>query len=253
MFVITGGGSGLGQALALNLAKRGKNVLIIGRRVHLLEETAQHSSLIKSLCADLSTQEGINSVVSEVCEIGKINALINNAGSLQPIAPLASIKKEEWVSSFNINLNAPLFLTQKLYPQLVDGRVLNIGSGAAYFPIQGWAAYCTSKAALAMLTQCWQLESNQVSFASVMPGIIDTEMQALARVAEHMDNKQTQFYNNLKQRNQLLSTETVAEFLTWLLLDLDKDRYQSKEWDIYDTSHHEHWLQAPHQVPHWEE
>ncbi|RUR11162.1 SDR family NAD(P)-dependent oxidoreductase [Legionella sp. km772] len=252
MFIITGGGSGLGKALAHSLASRGKSVLIVGRRLEPLKETGSFSPLIDFLCADISTPEGIQLVVRRVADIAQITALINNAGSLQPIAPLRELEGARWHKTLSTNLDAALFLPQKLYKQLINGRVLNIGSGAAYFAIKGWATYCVSKAALSMLTKCWQLESEQVAFASVMPGIADTDMQALAREAAHMDSEQTNFYKNLKHNNRLVSSETVAEFLTWILLEVDNQTYQSKEWDIYDTSHHAAWLRAPHEVPHWE-
>lgn len=252
VFIITGGGSGIGKALALALAKRNKSVLIIGRREQLLQETASESSLIQYLCTDLSTQEGLNAVREFVENKPYISALINNAGTLQPVVPLSEITPEAWHQTLNTNLDAALFLPQKLYRQLTNGRVLNISSGAAYFAIKGWAAYCVSKAALSMLTQCWQLESDAVAFASVKPGIIDTDMQALARVGLNMDEAQVTFYNRLKQNNHLITPETVAEFLVWLLLDVDEKTYKSREWDIYDMTHHKLWLKAPHQVPHWE-
>lgn len=252
MFIITGGGSGLGKALAHSLARRGKSVLIVGRRQELLQETAAFSPLIDYFCVDISTPEGIDSLVARV-DKEPIAALINNAGSLKPIVSLTELARDDWHKTLNTNLDAALFLPQKLYKQLINGRVLNIGSGAAHFAIKGWATYCVSKAALAMLTQCWQLESDKVAFASVMPGIADTDMQALAREAAYMDAEQTNFYKHLKDNNRLVSSATVAEFLTWLLLEVDSKTYQSKEWDIYDSSHHAAWLRAPHEVLHWEE
>lgn len=252
MFVITGGGSGIGRALALALSKRGKSVLIIGRREQQLQETASSSSLIQYLCADVSTYEGIESIKNYLDSTQHISALVNNAGTLDPIAALTDIEPKAWQNIINTNLSASLFLPQQLYTQLINGRVLNIGSGAAYFPIKGWAGYCVTKAALSMLTRCWQLESQYIAFASVMPGIIDTEMQAIARKGLHMDPNHVDFYVRLKQQNKLITTETVAEFLTWLLLDTDRGKYVSKEWDIYDKSHHSAWLKPPHQVIHWE-
>jgi NAD(P)-dependent dehydrogenase (short-subunit alcohol dehydrogenase family) len=139
-----------------------------------------------------------------------------------------------------------------MYHKLAGGRVLNIGSGAAYFPIKGWAAYCVSKAALSMLTRCWQLESKIVAFTSVMPGIIDTDMQVIARSDMNPDMEHSGFYKKLKEDNRLVSPDTVAAFLTWLLLDVDKEIYVSQEWDIYDTKHHQDWLKLPNQVPHWD-
>jgi benzil reductase ((S)-benzoin forming) len=252
VFIITGGGSGIGKTLALALAKRGKSVLIVGRRESLLQETASVSPLIKYLCADVSTSEGIQSIKKFVENVPHIKGLVNNAGTLYPLIGLNDMKLEEWRNTLNTNLDAPLFLSQILYDKLTNGRVLNIGSGAAYFAIKGWSAYCVSKAALAMLTQCWQLESKSVAFASVKPGIIDTDMQVIAREGLNMDPEHVHFYKRLKQNNRLISTETVAEFLTWLLLDTDSATYASQEWDIYDTAHHSDWLKPPHQVLHWD-
>ncbi|MCL9683913.1 SDR family NAD(P)-dependent oxidoreductase [Legionella maioricensis] len=252
MFIITGGGSGIGKALALALAKRGKSVLIVGRREQLLEETASFSSLIKYFCADVSTSEGLHSIKTFIDNIPQIEGLVNNAGTIAPLAAIKDIQLEEWHRALNTNLDAPLFLPQILYDKLTNGRVLNIGSAAAYFAVKGWTAYCVSKAALAMLTQCWQLESKSVFFASVKPGIIDTEMQAIIRQGSNMAPEDVDFYKRLKQNNRLITPETAAEFLTWLLLDIDRDTYISQEWDIYDTAHHVDWLRSPHQVLHWE-
>jgi len=100
-----------------------------------------------------------------------------------------------------------------------------------------------------MLTRCWQLECSDMAFASVMPGIIDTDMQAVIRQASHMDQAKIDFFIRLKRNNQLLSPATVAIFLCWLLLDIDKTQYVSQEWDIYDQTHHQAWLVPPHIVP----
>lgn len=252
MYIITGGGSGIGKALALALAACEMPVLIIGRRLECLEQTAAASSLIEYLCADISTHEGLDLVLKRAEAFSHIDGLINNAGTLNPLVPLNELSLRDWHQSFKTNVDAPLILSQKLYDKLTNGRVLNIGSGAAYFPIKGWAAYCVTKAALSMLTQCWQLESDSVAFSSVMPGIINTDMQALARSGQAMDASQVAFYNQLKERNSLVEPEVVAAFLMWLLLDVDSATYSSKEWDIYDTTHHKGWLKPPHHVPHWE-
>lgn len=252
MYVITGGGTGIGRALALELAFRGKSVLIIGRRAQALEDTASNSPLIQCLCADVSSAEGIESIKNFLKNTPAIDGLINNAGILEPLVPLKEMQVHDWQQVLKTNLDAALFLPQQLQAQLAHGRVMNIGSGAAYFPIKGWAAYCVSKAALSMLTRCWQLESESIAFASVMPGIADTHMQVIARDPQQMDPEQVRFYNKLMTHNRLVSVETVALFLAWLLLDVDKTTYVSQEWDIYETSHHKAWLKPPHQVLHWD-
>ena len=67
-----------------------------------------------------------------------------------------------------------------------------------------------------------------------------------------MDPADVDFHKRLKQNNRLIAPETVAEFLSWLLLDIDRDTYVSQEWDIYNTDHHADWLRPPHKVLHWE-
>jgi benzil reductase ((S)-benzoin forming) len=252
VFVVTGGGRGIGRALALALAARGQSVCIVGRCESDLIHTAALSALIDYVCADVSLPEGRQRVKTHVCHRPVIQGLIHNAGVIEPMLPIGEIDEPAWQQCMATNVNAPLFLTQLLMDQLTQGRVLNISSGAAHFPVAGWAPYCVSKAALSMLTQCWQLESTNTAFASVMPGIIDTEMQTKIRKAHHMHPDKRDFFKRLKQDDRLLTPETVAAFLCWLLLDMDAIQFGSKEWDIYDTNHHRAWLVPPHDVPAWE-
>lgn len=248
MFVITGGGSGIGTALAHNLASRGNDVFIIGRREAPLKETAKNFPLITYKALDISTSKGRDTLVQQLAKTN-IKGLVHNAGIIDPICPLAFIEDQAWQKILDTNLNAPFFLTKALLPQLEQGRVLHISSGAAHFPVKSWGGYCVSKAAISMLTRCWQIESEHVAFASVKPGIIDTDMQALIRHSETMDKAKFEFFHNLKKENKLLSTATVAAFLTWLLLDIPHTRFSTQEWDIYDTTLHHDWLKPPHHVP----
>lgn len=255
MFVITGGGSGIGRALAVELAKRGNQVMIVGRRDGVLEETAGISPLITACCADVSTTSGRKIIVEALKNTQSLQGLIHNAGVIDPIIPIAEIAESDWEQAMATNLNAPLFLTQLLLSKLnKQGRVMHIGSGAAYFPVSAWAPYCVSKAALSMLTRCFQLEFGyeHTAFTSVMPGIIDTEMQAVIRNAQSMHPKKLEFFHRLFTEKKLLSADTVAQFLVWLLLTIPSGEYASKEWDIYDKSHHKSWLKAPYHVPYLE-
>lgn len=249
MFVITGGGSGLGRALTLALVKRNKKVLIVGRREERLQKTAALSPLIDYLSADVSTELGLNQIVCALKNQNNLEGLINNAGTLDPIIPITQIEASQWHQTMKTNLDAALFLPQKLQTQLSNGRVLNVSSGVAHFAVPNWASYCVSKAALSMLTLCWQEESNDIAFASVMPGIVDTEMQELARENDQMDEAKRLFFQNLKTTGKLLACDTVAEFLVWLLLETTAEQFSAQEWDVYDTSHHSFWLKAPHSVP----
>lgn len=251
MFVITGGGTGIGAALARHLAGLGEPVLVTGRRLEPLKALASESKWIDYFVADVSKDDGRRSLAAHLAGQSRIKALVHNAGIIEPIAPIESIQLAQWQQIMATNVEAPLFLSQLLLQQLRGGRVLNIGSGAAHFPVQGWTAYCVSKAALHMLTQSWQLECRDPLFASVMPGIIDTDMQAVIRQAESMAADKKQFFLDLYAQGRLVSPETVAAFLAWLLLAVEGAEYEAKEWDIYDSSHHEAWVQAPNHVPDW--
>lgn len=253
MFVITGGGSGIGQALALALAKRGQSVIITGRRIEALQQTASQDDHISYIQADISNEEGRGILVDYLGRYKRLSGLIHNAGIINPITPITDITLEQFRNVMATNVEAPLCLNQDLLAKLNGGRVLHIGSGAAYFPVKGWVAYCTSKAALSMITQSWQLECPDPVFASVMPGIIDSPMQSEIRHCSAMDPEKLAFFQKLKDNNQLILCDTVALFLTWLLLDVDEHTYGSKEWDIYDNTHHSQWLKSPHQVPSFEE
>lgn len=235
MFVITGGGTGIGRALAKALVARSQSVLIVGRRPEPLKEMAHTSSQVEYVCADVSSPEGRMQIMSALQAHDKLAGLIHNAGIIDPILPMSELDESAWRAVMATNLDAPFFLTQALKNKLIGGRVLHIGSGAAHFPVGGWAPYCVSKAGLSMLTRCWQLECPEIATACVMPGIIDTDMQATIRASTRMTEEKHAFFVNLKQKQQLLSAKQVASFLTWLLLDVEKTEYCSKEWDIYES------------------
>lgn len=243
MIVITGGGSGIGRALALELAERHEKVLIVGRREAQLQETkAAGKARIDYIVTDLSQEQGRQQLIEHLSGETLIKGLVHNAGLLEPLKPLSAVSLSEWRRAQSINVEAPLFLTQGLLHKLKGQRVLHLSSGAAHHPFSLWGAYCTSKAALYMLYQLFKKEEPDVLFASVMPGVTDTGMQDSIREATDMPKEELAFFRQLKKENKLLSPETVAEFLSWLLLDTDSERYIEREWDIYESWHHEHWV-----------
>ncbi|OGV35456.1 MAG: sepiapterin reductase [Legionellales bacterium RIFCSPHIGHO2_12_FULL_35_11] len=249
MYIVTGGGSGIGKSLAISLAARLEDVLIVGRDVEKLSLTASYSSHINYVQADLGMSAEREKVQNYLKDIKNIKGLINNAGTVLPIVSIADISEEDWHATMRVNLDAPLFLIKLLRNKLVNGRVLNISTKAAHFPIAAWSAYCSSKAALDMLTRCCQLEMTDIAFGTVMPGIIDTDMQQQIRNSRGMQKEKFAFFHELKNEKKLLSSDTVAQFLCWLLLDIDSKRFSSQEWDIYDKNYQHEWLVSPYTVP----
>jgi benzil reductase ((S)-benzoin forming) len=249
--IITGGGSGIGQAVAHNLSDHGLDVLIVGRRTKALEETKAHQpKRIQILQADVSSSSGREKLLAHVEKRKQIDFLIHNAGIVEPITPISDIKVSDWRKTQATNVEAPLFLTQGLLPKLKGGRVLHISSGLAHLPMSSWCSYCTSKAGLFMIYQCLKEEFGEsVSFGSVMPGIVDTEMQAVIRHTDDTVASNIEFFRQLKDENKLLTSQTVANFLAWLLLSISAKRYAEQEWDIYDGAHHREWLPKGQSVP----
>jgi benzil reductase ((S)-benzoin forming) len=116
-------------------------------------------------------------------------ALINNAGMLEPVAPLKSIDFELAEKHLNLNFMAPLVLSSVFLSKTADLNIpkviLNISSGASFIPYSGWSVYCSSKAGLDMLTQVAGLEQKAekypVKIFALAPGIIETTMQETIR------------------------------------------------------------------------
>lgn len=236
--VITGGGTGIGQALVQRLAAEGLAVIAVGRRSAPLEAIARtRPDRIEPTAADVATPQGREQIAQAVAE-RRIRYLLHNAGVLTPIQPLAEVSLEEWRYAQAVNVEGPLFLTQRLLPHLTGGRVLHISSGAAHHPIAGWGAYCASKAALYMVYQVLDLEleldSREIAVASVRPGVVDTPMQALIREQDSERFPDVERFRELKRSGGLESPEAVADFIWQLLTRTTPEEFSAKEWDVQE-------------------
>lgn len=242
MFLVTGGSSGIGEALAKQLAQRDQSVLICGRRqAQLVQTQDEFPELIEYVAGDITQQKTINAIVEQIGG-RKIFGLVQNAGQITPMLPITEMPIEGFRSLNALNLEAPIVLFQALHSQLAGGRVLHLSSLMAHVPAHSWGAYCISKAGLFMLYQVLKKECPETAFGSVMPGVTDTDMQALIREAAAMPEAERAFFQNLHQSQQLLAPEVVGQFLAWLLLDVSTAQFSAQEWDIYKTEHHQHWL-----------
>ncbi|MFA6408887.1 MAG: SDR family oxidoreductase [Gammaproteobacteria bacterium] len=243
IFVITGASSGIGKALALALATRGKKVLAIARNLNALKQLQKHSpTLIDIINADIATLSGRKKILSYVSSSKtKILALVNNAALMSPSGFLENINLKEWKYQMAVNVEAPLFLTKDLLPFLRGGRILNITIYSSFNVTPGLGAYGISKAALNMMTEYFRAEFKKyhIAVGSVLPGIVDTNIQKQLPSA-----KAFAVYNKIKQlksENKLLRPEAVASFLSWLLLDVDSMRFSKDTWDIYNTKQRKDW------------
>jgi len=216
IIIITGGSKGIGKALAKKYASENYAVYSLARTSSLLEN-------IQNISIDLSniseTENIFTSLLKKIInqKISSIT-LVNNAGRLGEISNLENLKANDISKSIQLNTTTPLILsslfiknTKKL---ACKKQIINISSGAAKSAYQGWSVYCTSKAAIDMMTKAIAVEQsevkNEVKCVSIYPGVVDTNMQIQIRATNESNFKNLQRFKDLKTNNELYTSDFVA-------------------------------------------
>ena len=196
--IITGCSQGLGEALAENLLEPGNVLYCISRSENTkLMQFAQSKSIeLKYFQFDLAKTNQLEDFFQNLFqEINFKNAtaifLINNAGTVAPITTAGNYTSDSILQNLNINLTAPIIACNEFIRYATDlnieKRIINISSGAATGAVQGWGAYCSTKAGLNMFSKCVGLEQQNSKFPvkiyALRPGIIDTQMQKNIRAS----------------------------------------------------------------------
>jgi benzil reductase ((S)-benzoin forming) len=226
LIYITGTSKGIGEALANELLKNaGNKVIGIARN-----QTIKHNNYIH-FNIDLSDIAQIKSFKFKVPPGIKKVVLVNNAGSLGEINHFGNLSADMISDTLNINLAAPMILMNdflKAYQDAVISKVVvNITSGAANSPYDGWGMYCTAKAGMDMMTQVadqeQQLKKYPAKILGVAPGVVDTNMQTQIRKTktEHFSRKQK--FVELKEQNQLYRSSDVAKRLAAIIFNPDEE------------------------------
>jgi len=182
--VVTGAGSGIGRAAALALAARGLGVVLAGRRLGPLQETAgQLGGGGRVAAADVSTADGVRAICDATG--GAPVAALVHAAAIEGIVSLEDTSRPVFDELVAVNLAGPFFLTRELQPALADGSgVVFVGSVSALHGRPRHAAYAATKAALLGLTTSLAAElAPRVRVNCVAPGATDTPMMAEAVTA----------------------------------------------------------------------
>lgn len=217
---ITGSSSGIGKATALLLLNQGWSVYGLSRSRSIAHQAYQHIEI------DLSDLNAMDAFRFPAVENAGHILLINNAGRLGKVAGFGFADACDLDKSIKLNLLAPMVLMNRFVASFgkkqTEKLIINISSGAANFPIDGWPAYCASKAGLDMATRVLQSEIKinklpNLRALYVAPGIVDTPMQGLIRQSgENSFSRQRQFVDMYEQ-GTLISSEKVAEKICALL------------------------------------
>jgi len=194
--LITGASQGLGRGLAQRLAEQGWALIIDARRADRLQpaaaELAAHTKVI-SIAGDVASAAHRDQLAAAVQELGRLDLLVNNASTLgaSPLPALDAIDLEVFRQIYEVNVVAPLALTQQLLPALAatGGTIVNVTSDAAVEAYEGWGGYGSSKAALEHLSAILAVEHPEVRVLVVDPGDMRTEMHQDAFPGEDISDR----------------------------------------------------------------
>jgi meso-butanediol dehydrogenase/(S,S)-butanediol dehydrogenase/diacetyl reductase len=181
--LVTGGGTGIGTAIAERFVADGAKVCITGRRKEMLEKVAKSfpSGTVVICQGDVANEADAKRMVDTTVKFGgKINVLVNNAAINEP-APVAELDPAKWRAVLDVNMTGPFLLMQAVIPLMIKeggGSVINIASLGGLRCLPGMPAYCSSKAGLIMLTQQAALEYGKANIRCnvVCPGGVKTAM-----------------------------------------------------------------------------
>ena len=218
MIIITGVSSGIGKAIALDYLQRGEQVVGIGRRADI-----DHPGF-RFLRCDLSDANAVENL--QLPDVSQEEQLIfiHNAGILGEVDYIENLNSTNFSSVFQVNLFAGVTIVQQLIKQNLPQKswLIFISSGAGKYPVSGWSAYCSSKAAVNLFCETLSLELQEqgrsnIQVYAVAPGVVDTEMQENIRKTPRTKFSSVDKFITYKENGELYSPELVVKKLLKLL------------------------------------
>lgn len=187
--IITGASRGIGEAAARHFADLGARVMLTARSADAIEAIASEinaaGGTAKALACDVSDASQMQSVVdATVAAFGGVDVLVANAGMLEPVARIEDLAPADFARVIDINVNGVFYGIRAVVPIMKKaggGTIITVGSGAATGTLEGWAHYCTSKAAAHHLSACLNREEGENGIRALVlsPGTVATDMQKI--------------------------------------------------------------------------
>ena len=229
--VITGGGSGIGAAIAQALIADGARVTLMGRRIEKLEEQRDRLNVdggptVELQVCDVGDEASVRQAfAAAVAAAGPIDLLVNNAGQVET-APLAKTSLDTWQRLLNVNLTGSFLCSREVLPAMTErrfGRIVNVASTAALKGYAYVAAYCAAKHGVLGLTRALALETARkgVTVNAVCPGYTETDIVAgaidtiVAKTGRTPDEARAELAS-VNPQGRLVDPAEVAASVAWL-------------------------------------
>lgn len=182
--LVTGASRGIGAATARAFADAGAKVALVARSEKEIAAIAAEigTAAIAIPCDVAEYAQVVSAIEKAVAAFGPLDVFIGNAGLLDPISHLADADPDAWGATIDVNLKGVFNGMRAAMPAMIErgtGTIITVSSGAAHGPIEGWSAYCSSKAGAYMLTRCADHEARDkgLRIMGLSPGTVATDMQ----------------------------------------------------------------------------
>lgn len=224
--VVTGASRGIGAATATALAGHGVKVVLGARSADAVGRLAgtirAGGGEAMAQACDVVCHTDLDALIGAALDgFGRLDILVNNAGVIEPIARLADSDPAAWSTALDINAKGVYHGLRAALPAMVKrggGVVVNVSSGAATNPLEGWSHYCAGKAAALMLTRCADLEyrAHGIRVVGLSPGTVATDMQVAIKASG---------INPVSQLDPAvhIPPEWAARAIAWLCTDAAAD------------------------------
>ncbi len=225
--LITGGGTGIGAAIAVRLAGAGARVTVSGRRPEPLRKVADGLAAAQAVPFDVTDEAAVEAGLATATEnFGPVDILVNNAGAAES-TPFGRMTTKTWRAMLEINLTSVFLVSRAVLPTMVErgrGRIVSIASTAGLKGYAYVAAYCAAKHGVIGMTRSLALEVAQkgVTVNVVCPGYTETELLAgsVANITDKTGMSEDEARAQLVESNpqgRFVSPKEVAETAAWLV------------------------------------